>query len=788
MERVHNEISGGVFFATVVQGHDITLHLPAPVRPALSGLPAATPEFVGRETESQVLSEVLDPASPGRTAVVSAVAGLPGVGKTELAVQAVRAAQGRGWLPGGVLFVDLHGYDDERRLTPGQALDAMLRALGVPPEHIPPRPEDRTRLYVSALAACARQGRALAVVLDNAASAEQVRPLLPADGRTRAIVTSRNTLATLDARLLDLDVLDEQASVRVLAAVLRRARGTDARVTDDPQAALTVVRLCGRLPLALRIVAALLAEDPRRPLAELARDLADERARLAELEVADLSVRAAFDLSYRTLAAPVAAMFRLLALHHGPDISAEAAAVLAGTHEREARRTLEALARAHLLEHGTGRGRRRLHDLARLYAGDRLTADSTPRERELATERLVTFYLDGTRRAAAALRIESPVLRGEGLYSDFRSSPDDSTTPGFRESFRATARTALETMGVRPGRAPTDATAAPRAPQGPGILAPERRQEVTEVLGWLDAERANLLATAAHTARPERTAGSAALGDRLATLVTLVSGLAEALRWDARAAAMAAELHWQAAELHHGLGDRRAQAVHLNNSAVMDPEPGRRSAERLIRAGEIFAELGDRAGEGTVLANLGTAYHLLDRHEGAAAARRLAADAYLQAGRPNALGEQLVRRAISLRSAGRLADAVDTLGSAARVFDANRSIRGEDYALDTLAELLDVVSDPALAAPLLGTAAEIFGRAGEPGRQGRTLVNLGLALLDLGRGGEAREASERALALLDGHRWAGELGEQARRLSAGGPSAPADRWSRRHRLLGSSGG
>ena len=255
-----------------------------------------------------------------------------------------------------MLFVDLFGYDPARKLDPGQALEGFLHALAIPGEHIPPHTQDRARLYASVLAAYAREGRRILVVIDNAATHEQAKPLLPAEPASAAIVTSRDTLGLLGARLLDLDTLAPGDAADMLDRVLRVSRPGDARVTDHPADAARIARLCGGLPLALRIVAALLSENPDRPLAEMATDLDDERTRLDELSYADTAVRAAFDLSYRRLDSDRARLFRLLTINPGPEISTEAAAVLADVDQPSARRGLEALARAHLIDHGSSYG------------------------------------------------------------------------------------------------------------------------------------------------------------------------------------------------------------------------------------------------------------------------------------------------------------------------------------------------------------------------------------------------------------------------------------------------
>ncbi|WP_146058972.1 hypothetical protein [Actinomadura rubteroloni] len=142
---------------------------------------------------------------------MTAVGGLAGVGKTELAVQAARTALRRGWFSGGVLFADLFGYDNDRRRDPGQVLEGMLGALGVPGEHIPAHAQDRSRLFRSVLAEFAARGRRILVVADNANTVHQAELLLPTDGSNAAIITSRHTLAMLNARLLDLNVLDPDA-------------------------------------------------------------------------------------------------------------------------------------------------------------------------------------------------------------------------------------------------------------------------------------------------------------------------------------------------------------------------------------------------------------------------------------------------------------------------------------------------------------------------------------------------------------------------------------------------
>ncbi len=370
---VQNIIRGGLFQAPVLMGRDIqaTFQVPAAAPMALAQLPPPAAGFTGRDEELSVLANLLDPAGSAGVAVVSAVAGLAGVGKTALAVEAGHTALARGWFAGGVLFIDLHGYDDQL-VEPRQALGALLRALAVPAEHLPPTVEERAGLYRSILHQI--PGPVL-VIADNASSEAQVRPLLPGSRRHRVLVSSRHTLAGLGARLVDVTVLGEAVALDLLGTALQMARPDDDRITGDRKGALRLVRKCGGLPLALQITAALLRADPALRAAELADQLSDEKLLLQALRYDDgsgtsaPSVAGAFELSYRRLDAVAARMFRLLPVHPGLEVSTAAAAVIAELPETEARAVLAKLVHAHLVEPAPGAaGQWRMHDLLHLYA------------------------------------------------------------------------------------------------------------------------------------------------------------------------------------------------------------------------------------------------------------------------------------------------------------------------------------------------------------------------------------------------------------------------------------
>jgi hypothetical protein len=310
-------------------------------------------------------------AGPPGPVVISAVAGMAGVGKTSLAIQAGHTARNKGWLGGGILFVDLHGYDNAP-VEPTQALDALLRALGVPAEHIPPGVDERSALYRSVLAQIADP---VLLILDNSSSEAQIKPLLIGAGSHKLVVTSRQTLAGLGARLVEVTVLDEPGAIELLDTLLRSARPDDRRIGGDQKAARPLAAACGGLPLALQITAALLIADPALSVSALADDLAVESERLERLRYDNgsgtdaPSIASAFELSYRRLDETQARLFRLLPVVTGPDVSTATAGVLADMPVSNARQVLGALARAHLIEVAPGTSSRwRMHDLVRLYA------------------------------------------------------------------------------------------------------------------------------------------------------------------------------------------------------------------------------------------------------------------------------------------------------------------------------------------------------------------------------------------------------------------------------------
>jgi DNA-binding SARP family transcriptional activator/tetratricopeptide (TPR) repeat protein len=354
-------------------------------------LPADVPGFVGRAEELARL----DAAQSGAAAavVITALSGIPGVGKTSLAVH--WAHRVKGGFPDGQLYVNLRGYDPQRPLPPADALAGFLDALGVRAVDIPLDLDARAALYRTELS-----GRRMLLVLDNASSVEQIRPLLPGSSSCLVVVTSRDSLAGLvavhGAGRLDLDVLPSEDAACLLRALI------GFRAEADPAATGALAGLCGWLPLALRIVA---EQAVSRPTVAL-QDLVDELTSRLPLDVLDgsdpcASVRTVFSWSYRHLLADAARVFRLFGLQPAADLEDRAVAALTGASLANTRPLLATLTRAHLIQ-PVGVRRYTMHDLLRAYAAERSEEDDDA-ERRAALTRLLDHYVTATDQAAQAL-------------------------------------------------------------------------------------------------------------------------------------------------------------------------------------------------------------------------------------------------------------------------------------------------------------------------------------------------------------------------------------------------
>lgn len=362
-------------------------------------LPLDVSCFTGRRTDLAKLDDLLDrlTGDQATTTVISAVAGTAGVGKTALAIHWAHRIRDR--FPDGDLYVNLRGFDPGPPTPPGQVLDGFLRAFDIAPDRIPAGLDNRAGLLRSLL-----HERRVLLVLDNAASPEQVRPLLPNAPGCLVIVTSRRNLSGLvardGARRITLDMLTEAEAIALLEKII----GAD-RIAVEPEAITELARLCVYLPLALRIAAERVAAHAHTSLAEFAGELSIERERLDALATADedetAAVRGVLSWSYRALPTGPAWAFRLLGLHAGAEIGLPAAAALLDNNPAGTRRVLDLLTDTNLLEEYRA-GRYRFHDLLREYAAECAQLDEPDHDRTAAVRRLLAWYLQT---AVAASRI-----------------------------------------------------------------------------------------------------------------------------------------------------------------------------------------------------------------------------------------------------------------------------------------------------------------------------------------------------------------------------------------------
>ncbi len=375
----------------ILNGQPIELAAPAGAGFVPAQIPHGVAGFVGRAAELSILDELLS-RPDGRTSV-AVVTGTAGVGKTAMAVRWAHRVKDR--FPDGQLYVDLRGYGPGSPLSPEDALAAFLRALGMDGTTIPQDPTERAARFRTVV-----NEKKLLILLDNARSAGQVRPLLPGSPGCLVVVTSRDSLGGLVARegahRVPLDRMRSGEAQRLLTELLGD--------TGDPETTARLAERCARLPLALRIAAERIREHPG-DLAALVAELDDARLDMLDSgDDPDASVRAVFDSSYRDLDPAAARLFRLFGVHPGHDIEAHALTALDGGDPRTTRRLLDTLTRANLVDEVSGR-RYVLHDLLATYAAERTETVDPPAERTAALTRLLDHYL---RTAVRAVRFVMP--------------------------------------------------------------------------------------------------------------------------------------------------------------------------------------------------------------------------------------------------------------------------------------------------------------------------------------------------------------------------------------------
>ncbi|MFJ9738342.1 tetratricopeptide repeat protein [Streptomyces sp. NPDC101166] len=712
---------------------------PATTPVATACVPAQLPmdvrAFTGREDQlADLTRHLLDGQDACRAAavVVSAVSGTAGVGKTALAVH--WAHRVRDAFPDGQLYVDLRGYDPQEPVSAAQALAGFLTALGVPGTEIPLRLDDRAARYRTAV-----DGRRLLVVLDNAASAAQVRPLLPGTPACRVLITSRDSLASLvsvnGAHRVVLNALSPDEATALLRTL------TGSRVDAEPAEAAALAEQCGRLPLALRVAAELVLSRPAEPLAALVAELRDRRRRLDLLDGDGdprAAVRAVFSWSYDRLPELPARLFRLLGLHPGPDADVHSAAALAGESADRTRRALDVLAGAHLVER-TAPGRYGMHDLLRAYAGELAVRHHATRDRDAALARLLDHCLAAS---AAAMDLLYPAERHLRPVVDLPSAglPPLRTAEECRAWLAAVQPTlvALCSRTEEPG------------PSGHTVrLATTLHRHYERCGHYADA-----LAVHTHALRAARSAGDArGEADVLVCLGAVHRRLGD---YDS-----AHRCHDTALALCRRVGYRTGEARHLTNVGVLHELRGqyREAADHHERAVGLFRAAGDAHGEADVLNNLGIVHELLEDYQASIERYRRALDLYRATG--HALGEAsaLGNLGIVVARLGDHAAAAGYFERALALFRRLDNTGGEAHALSNLGDAFSGLGRYEEAAAHQGRALELFRRTGERYGEAGALNGLGEALYGAGRHVEALDAHASALEVASGIE---EREEQAR--------------------------
>ncbi|RSM47419.1 tetratricopeptide repeat protein [Amycolatopsis balhimycina DSM 5908] len=716
-------------------------------------LPRDIAEFTGRAAELEELGRLLGDQDGGAV-VISAIEGMAGVGKTLLAVHAGHLLSRRQPFD-RVLFANLRGFHPDPAqppASPAAVLDGFLRLLGVSGQEIPHAPDARRTLYRKLLSGI----RAL-VVLDNAADAAQVRPLLPGSAGCVTLVTSRRSLAELHPAVhLEVDVFAPAEAVRFL----RRA-APHVPVGDDAQAATRIAERCGHLPLALGLVAGHLRAKPGWTLTDHA-DWLDERHRDRRL---DTGVELALQLSYRDLPPDRQRLLRLLALHPGQDVDAYAAAALAGTGLGTARTHLRHLRDDHLLQEITP-GRYTFHDLVRVHATTRAHDEDRPADRRTALTRLFDHYLAAT-------------------------------------------TTAMNTL--HPAQAHQRPRVAPAGTPAPPLSDPD------DARAWLDAERPTLVAVSAHTAthgwpahtvRLSRVLHRYLQGGHHTDAVAVHGHAHQAARQTGDPAEQAHALtdlgvaHWrlgrheeateylrQAMELFRRTTDAAGQARTLNSLGIIADLSGhcQTAVEHYATALSLLRRTGDRDSEARTLTNLSIVEGRLGRHRSAAGhctqalvlARRIGdrdseahalnnlGDVELRSGRALPAGRHL-RQALALfrqlgnRSGeawtldllgtfhlrrGKQAEAAECHERALAIFRDTGDRDGEASALNSRGEAANTTGHPADALTHHTAAHAIATEIDAREQQARAHTGLGRAHHALGRPDQAREHYRQALDL-----------------------------------------
>ncbi|MER7763765.1 BTAD domain-containing putative transcriptional regulator [Streptomyces sp. NPDC097619] len=521
----------GALTATAVEAADPTGRTAAAAEEIPRQLPADTSDFVGDEQQLTAIERILLGEDGRRAVGLAVIVGKPGTGKSTLATH-LGHRLGEHAFPDGQLYCDLRGTTGSPA-TAAEVLGRFLRALGIPGPVIPESQDERAEMYRTLLAS-----RRILVVLDDAASESQVRPLLPGSSRCAVLVTSRVRLTALPgAHRVELDVMDTERALELLGRVI----GED-RLGRERVAAEVLIRTVGGLPLALRIVAARLAARPHWSLASMVQRLANERYRLDELTHGEMTMRASLSLTHDGLGREDRRLLRLLSLAQGPTLPGWLAGALLDDHRPFPSDLFEPLVDVQMLDvvgvESTGGFRYRFHEIIRVFAREQLALNDEPVVQTAALERMLGGWLSLAEQAHRRI-----------YGGDF---------------------TVLH--GTAPRWVPPE---------------PCVSELLVDPLEWLDSEHANLVQAVEHAAR----AGMDELcWDLTATLATLFEGKGYFDDWE--------RTHQLALECVRGAGNTRGTAALLSSLGVLYLGRSQHEESRaaLTSALDLFQEVGDRQG------------------------------------------------------------------------------------------------------------------------------------------------------------------------------------------------
>ncbi|HEV3288815.1 MAG TPA: tetratricopeptide repeat protein [Streptosporangiaceae bacterium] len=615
------------------------------VAAAPRALPRDIAAFTGREAELARLVGALEGLSArGGVVGIHAIDGMAGIGKTSFAVHAAhRLAES---FPDGQFFLPLHAHTaGQRPVDPADGLASLLLAAGLAAAQIPPGLEARAARWRAHVA-----GRKILLVLDDAAGHEQVRPLLPGAAGSLVLVTSRRRLTALeDGAVISLDILAPGEAAALLTGLAARA-GISAA---DP-AVGEITRLCGYLPLAIGLIAGQLKHHPARTVGQLAADLAAATDRMALLRAENLSVTAAFDLSYQDLTEDLQRLFRRLGLIPGPSFDAYGAAALNGTSLASSRSSLDELYDQHLLTE-TAPGQYRLHDLLREHARALAITDDQA-DRDAAAGRVLDYYLHT---ALAAGRHFEP------RASAYRRPP--------------------------PGHPPA---------QAPDLSA------LRQAAAWLETERPNLHAAADYAATCGRSRHAI-------VMPAVMSGfLAARGYWDQSAA-----LHQSALAAARQAADRLGEADTLSTLGALQRNTGNYlpAAASLAQALALYSGVDDQPGQAWTLDQLGMLGALTGDYPAAAASHQQALALFSDLGNLLGQAEALNRLGeLSLRTSA-TSQARDQHTQALAIARDISAAPEEAHALEGIGNSHLQEGNPSQAAAHLRRALTIYQRIGAPG-------------------------------------------------------------------------